>query len=720
MLRTRTARLFTLLTSMLGAAGLLAAGCAGAGGGEVSDAFVVPADKADDFLSLSAQEYKLEGTTSVTLEPELAAASEEQKLARVRELIPLKQIVIGWFLNAYLKPHDSHSDSDYGGFDCLTKNGSYEDLDITPLADGLSYSFRFRQEIGGTMDLLEKLPAEPLGDGRYRFELTIGKIGNDEMAQLETNHEWYRRAPWSDFDPESVDPERLETVELTIWAEPRSVDAWIDSAALFADGELSVAVHFGWDYHNAYHLEHSAELYRWLVDRGYRSPVDSYGEYDRSSGPLTRTIQAFGRPVEVSVWLYWGEPGSDTDPDTDAGGRQLEADMRDSFRTKEVIVFSGHSGPFYGFALANWRRTLEGDLDDSEIPELDMPADVYQVVLAEGCETYALGQAFWDNPNKSDRTMLDVLTTTSFSNAAGSSTLEDFLQAVAGTGPSDDRHQAQTYGQLLRDLDSNSYWFNTMYGVHGLDDNPHLHPYADAELYCTACERDSDCGQGHKCARVNERERVCLGMCTADDGCPAGWQCMDVASGWTRQWQACVPANLTCEQEPEPPAAPQLMLNEVLADPPPGPAGDANGDGVREASADEFVEIVNHGGGLVELAGYALADNTGTRFVFPAGATLMSGEAVVVFGGGQPPAALNGSLTHAADPMLGLNNAGDAVVLIAPDGSQVDRLSYDSAFGGRDCAMVRARDGDPEAGWVSHCDQGTPFSPGSRSDGSPF
>lgn len=694
---------------------MLLAGCAGESGNQ--EAFVVPPDKADDFMSLTAQEYLVEGSSTVTIESDLASESEEVKLERVHQLISLKQIVIGWFLNAYIGPDEEDSNK---GFDCLTKNGSYEDMDIQPQADGLTYSFTFRQEIGGALDLLDKLPTTTGADGRRYFDLLIGKVSNQDMARLETNYEWYRSYPWSSFDPAKADPGQVETVHLAIWAEPRSPDAWIDYNSLFQDGELTIAVHFGWDYHSDYHLKHSREIYDWLIKGGYSSPVASYDDYTRTSGPLTRAIEANGKPVRVKVWLFWGKPGTETDPDTDAGGRLLEDDMRESFRSREVILYSGHSGPFYGFALANWNKTYEGDLDDSEIPTLDMPSERYQLVLADGCETYALGQAFWDNPNKPDRSKLDILTTTSFSNAAAPYSVEDFITAVAGTG-SGNEQQAESFGDLLHDLDSNSYWFNTMYGIHGLDDNPHLHPYADRRMFCQSCSTDSDCGQAYKCARLeNQEDKACFGLCTADDGCPNGWKCMDIASGYTRQWKACVPANLSCTEEPEPDLKPTLMLNEVLADPPPDISGDANQDGTRDGSQDEFIEIVNYGSELINLSGWAIADGTGTRFVFAQGATIMGGKALVVFGGGTPPDRIANSPTYVAKSMLGLNNDGDTISLIAPDGNVVDKLAYDKALGGHDCSMVRATDGDPAAGWIMHSQFGSPYSAGTRSDGTQF
>src|SRR5689334_24052827 len=53
------------------------------------------------------------------------------------------------------------------------------------------------------------------------------------------------------------------------------------------------------------------------------------------------------------------------------------------------------------------------------------------------------------------------------------------------------------------------------------------------------------------------------------------------------------------------PQTASIVINEYLADPagsgPGDLAGDANGDGVRDSSADEFVEIVNAGTAPVNI-----------------------------------------------------------------------------------------------------------------------
>lgn len=687
---------------------------------------VVQPGKEDNFLSASAQEYVLEGTSSVTLEPSYANRSAEEKLARAQELVPLQQVVIAWFLNAYLVEKSSHdANQSYGGFKALTKNGSWEDLDLTPQDDGLTFTFRFRQEVGGQMDLLRAMGFTPGEDGAASFELTVGRISNSDMARLETNGEWYRSAPWSAFDPAKVDAARLATLPLTIRPEPRSEDAWIDYGRLFADGVVTIGVHYGWDYHGEYHIKHAREVFGWLVGQGYRAPVASFEELKHDSGPLVRTIRANGRELRVEVSLFTGVPGTATDPDTDAGGRLLEDLMRASFRDREVIVFSGHSGPFYGFALANWRKTGEGDLDDSEIAGLALPAGVYQLVLAEGCDTYGIGQAFWQNPAKAGRKDLDVITTTSFSNASTAAAVKDFLTAVAGTDRSG-RQKPLRFGELLKDLDGNSHWFSTMYGVHGIDDNPHLHPYADAAALCTPCRSDADCGgeYGLLCTRVNGSDAVCAAECTADDGCPIGYACEKVAQGSWITAKYCVPANAerSCAAlQPVPVTErPLVVLNEVLADPPADPVeGDANGDGRRDGVQDEFVEIVNASTVVADLSGWTVSDGVGVRFTFPAGTSLAPGGAAVVFGGGDPAGFADFApvAVFVAPRGLGLSNDGDVVTVADASGEPIDRLTF-GAEGGQDASLVRQTDGDPAAAWVRH--GGYAHSAGKRSDGTRF
>jgi hypothetical protein len=497
--------------------------------------------KADDFLSLTAREYVVSGTATVTLEDRFRGSTEAQRMTRARELVSMRQIAIAWFLNQYLvdKEHED-SNADYGGFGAMSKAGDYEALQITRVGRTLEYTFQFRQLLAGRTNLMTLLPLTTAADGSRTLTLTVGRPTNEEMARLETNHEWYRQAPWDAWNPSAVPATQKEDLVLTIAREVESQDAWLDYQSLFADGVLDLDVHFGWDYHDAYHVRHARALFSWLRNRGFTAPVSRFDQLTNTSGAFVRTIRANGRDVRVEVRIFYGKTGSATDPDTDAGGRQLEADARASLASRDVIVYSGHSGPFYGFALGNWRETEEGDLDDSEMASVPM-ANRYQIVFAEGCDTYQIGAAFRANPAHRDLARLDVITTTSFSNAESPAAVQDFITRLIERD-SRGRHRPRTVSSLLRDLDANpGAGFHTMYGMHGVDDNPQLHPYAEREMMGEACSVNADCGElGNLCVRA-AGERLCTAACTTDAGCGEGWACRQIASNGAIYGRACMP-----------------------------------------------------------------------------------------------------------------------------------------------------------------------------------
>ncbi len=499
------------------------------------DGVVVPEGKEDDFFSTAAAEYIFQGRSQV----KVAAG---QGLAEAKKLISLKHTAISWFVNAYLvdKEHDE-SNASYGGFNAMVKTGAASDLAITDKGGGV-FEFTFQQIIAGPKNLMSKLP---LVAGKINIE--IGKPSNEEMALLETNNEWYRKAPWDNWNPAAVPAAQKETISFSVSREKASNDAWWDYKKLLADDKLTIDAHFGWDYHSAYHTKHSKELYSFLLARGFTSPVTSWDKYTRTSGPLTRKMKANGRDVSVEVRIYYGRTGTDTDPDTAAGGIVLEKDMRESLNTRDVVIYSGHSGPFYGFALANWKKTDEGDLDDSEMSTVTMPANRYQIVLAEGCDTYMTGQAFKLNPNKLGKN-IDIVTTTSFSNAGTATTVTNFvtklLENTSGT------LRPKPVSVMLTDINATAeYGFNTLYGIHGIDDNPQLSPFADVSKSCKSCTTNASCGAtGNSCVSLGAGTgKVCASACTTDAACPTGYACRNIAAGTTVFAKACVPKTLRCQ-----------------------------------------------------------------------------------------------------------------------------------------------------------------------------
>ncbi|HUS33707.1 MAG TPA: hypothetical protein VMZ53_34640, partial [Kofleriaceae bacterium] len=228
------------------------------------DGTVVEDDKADNFYSLKAKEFIVSGTGRVVV-------AENATDAQVRKAIALEHTAITWFLNAYLVDKERegmHSDpnADYGGFSAMVKNGSYEDFQITK-RNATTYDFAFQQTVAGKKTLMRSLPL----NARSEFTIEIGKPTVEEMQR---DSEWYRKAPWDNWNPATVAAEKKETLTLAIKEDTKSSDGWWDYKRLFEDGKLTIDAHFGYDYNpEAAHLTDSKAFYNWLVARGFKSPV---------------------------------------------------------------------------------------------------------------------------------------------------------------------------------------------------------------------------------------------------------------------------------------------------------------------------------------------------------------------------------------------------------------------------------------------------------------
>ena len=175
---------------------------------------------------------------------------------------------------------------------------------------------------------------------------------------------------------------------------------------------------------------------------------------------------------------------------------------------------------------------------------------------------------------------------------------------------------------------------------------------------------------------------------------------------------------------PEPPAEPEkpktpsrptyaLFISEVLADPPEGPAGDANQDGQQDPYADEFIELYNAGADTVSLASWQLGDSASLYdyFRFPPGAIIAPRSYVVLFGGGKPTGFTVPVYTDDGTIGDGLTNTGEAIYLIDKTGYLVARVSQSTWP--NDQSLVRT---PPDSGaFVPHTTASptqAPFSPG--------
>ncbi len=187
-----------------------------------------------------------------------------------------------------------------------------------------------------------------------------------------------------------------------------------------------------------------------------------------------------------------------------------------------------------------------------------MPADSSQIVMMSGCDTYHVGQAFKENPNKRGLINLDVITTTSFTESSDDGPTRELINALIPDERGD--FQVATYGKLMNELNISReplspFEHFTMYGVHGIDDNMTRNPLGDPDQAgChTSCSGDSQCGAlGNVCAKLTGEPKFCAVECVHSEDCGADMVCEKVGAGFSyssedyAQGMACVPSTLTC------------------------------------------------------------------------------------------------------------------------------------------------------------------------------
>ncbi len=183
------------------------------------------------------------------------------------------------------------------------------------------------------------------------------------------------------------------------------------------------------------------------------------------------------------------------------------------------------------------------------------------------------------------------------------------------------------------------------------------------------------------------------GRCHAVSGCCVGGAAF-----------AAVAVAISASAENADPLAqlrPHPVITEVLFNVPNDASGDADGDGERDATGDEFVELMNPHARAINLRGYTITsrlstgDTTGkkgVRFTFP-DLELPPGAVVIVFNGfhssltgpigthDHPPARVHPDFSGAGVFSMqntaknrAWSNSGDFVLLSAPDGTPIDAI----------------------------------------------
>ncbi len=501
------------------------------------DLEAVEESKADNYRGTNAREFLATATASVTLDAAFSGKPESERRAAAEELVSARLLQIGWFLNLWVldkEPEDSNKD--YGGFHAMARTNSVKSLEVKPKSE-LEWSFNFEATLAAQNDLLRVMPGATEG-GKKRATLKLAKLDNASLLA----------AGWKGYDVHSwngdkEDAASVEALPIVVEAAPRSSNAFLNYAALMADGKLTVGAQFGWDYNEGRaDLANARQLYDDLLGLGFQSPVTKYEDLKLGSGPLKRTARYGEKTVTVEVTLI--HPGMIADPAANA--KQLRDALLDLLATREVILFNGHAGTSGRLLPGDFHASSAGNILPTEYATLALPAS-YQLLLIEGCQTYArFTDGFRANPSKrgphGELKNMDIVTSTSYTwTSQGAESMEAILFPLVGKDARKALSPA-TWDDVLRTMNAPPSTTAFM-GVNGIDDDPHGHPYGNAARQGRSCSSAAQCGgEGNVCLRPRAgAAKVCAPQCIDDAGCSGGSRCAPVSSSTrTEPLGACV------------------------------------------------------------------------------------------------------------------------------------------------------------------------------------
>jgi len=501
--------------SLISAVLLALAGCTIAGSAGPADGLheVAPeADgKEDNYISSNAREFELVGTSHAALPEGWAELTADEQAEATSRAVQRRLNSVSNALRAHV-------------------NGVVRESNGGETGDDVSWFTYFKK------NAVESDGSE-IVDGEVRFDFRIGLVGNHYlMSQLAPGTATHRTFS---VTVQEWDETAGETIEVEIRGS-ESRDAFPKYDELFADGVYDIGIHFGGDYNDG---RFDLETAKWLVEyllneRGFANQgVSDFDSLTIDSPPFTKSILVENDAVEVRVYVYH------SDMVTQDEESRLSDAIRESFRSRDVVIYSGHSGPNAGFILDYQPRH---EIRASEFASIEM-RDSYQIFVFDGCQTYrTYVDDLMANPNKTfdNVDIITTVNTTPFS--AGYQTLHEFVTWLTITDD-DGRHYPISWMGILRGLNPDSF-SSVHYGVHGIDEDPQLNPHASEGIACQPCTTDADCGAGgNLCLNLGGGGHCGVG-CTTDTACGEGARCArlyDLEEYFYIPKQ-CVPRDYTC------------------------------------------------------------------------------------------------------------------------------------------------------------------------------
>ncbi len=445
--------------------------------------------RGDNYISTNAREYTLSGIAHGELSAEFADVEGPVREEMIERAVNARIAHVTRAIKRYVdgKLRDANGGSakeDDVYFTYIRRADSTMTTNATVVADN-RVEFRFEVDLVGSVYLMHTI-APGAGSSRS-FDVSV--------------------SDWSGANPEQV------TVQI---AGSPAKDAFPRYDLLFEDGVLDMGIHFGGDYNEErFDLETAKWLVEVLIEDGWENDgVATFADLKIDSGPFVRRVQVEGREVSVEIHI------SHSDMVLEADEEKLTEVVKESFATRDIVMYSGHAGENAGFILDYQPRH---EIKARDFAALTM-AEKYQVFILDGCRTYrTYVQALMANPYKSYENVDIVTTVNTTPFSAGFQLLHEFVYWLTLTNDKG-AHFPLSWKTILRGVNTRT-WKNVHYGVHGTGSNPQLNPYSGSDALCNPCTEDTDCKAGGNLCLGYPGGGACGVACTNDQACGAGYRC---------------------------------------------------------------------------------------------------------------------------------------------------------------------------------------------------
>ena len=270
-----------------------------------------------------------------------------------------------------------------------------------------------------------------------------------------------------------------------------------------------------------------------------RSPVGTFADLKLDSPPFEGSLDVAGKQVALRATLVHADMAPDDRLD------DLVTKFKARAKEADVVIYRGHAGTQLDYSGVVVHYEPRVAIPASDFDWLDLP-NKYQLFVFDGCETYTgYADKLLENAAKDEKNT-DVITSVNYgSSLVRAESVRALLHGVldkTGATPATASWVPRSWDAVLKKVnDGQRGPWTSIYGVHGLADNPKLSMLADASKIGKSCRLNAECGGTDSLCVATQNGRRCGAACTDDSACPTDTKCIAVNSRSLGPIKQCLP-----------------------------------------------------------------------------------------------------------------------------------------------------------------------------------